>query len=447
VFLSGGDGEDTLDFSQFASGISVDLGLVGVVQTVVAGEMELYLSAEDVERVLGGAGDDTIIGNSLNNRLGGGHGNDVIKGGGGTNTLVEVADTDFALTDVALTSGLGFVDVLADLQQAELTGGASGNVLDASGFSGGVLLRGEGGDDQLVGGAAEDILIGGPGDDVLRGGQGDDVYRFDVDEVLGADTVDELPGGANGIDHLDFSETTTVGISVDLSLTTAQVVRPGNLTLTLTDGSSVEMVTGGDGDDVLVGNGLSNTFVGGSGSDGFFGNGGLADTVYEERDADFLVEDTELTITGFGAGLGTTEVDSLSGIHRVWLRGGDGNNVMDATAFSGRVQLEGLAGNDSLYGGAHDDVLVGGSGVDFLRGNGGDDLLEGGDGNDIYEFDQSFDQGMDTVVEVFGGGFADLLVGVGPAGVAVDLGLTTPQWISDFLTLTFTNAFQVEFSF
>jgi Ca2+-binding RTX toxin-like protein len=106
-----------------------------------------------------------------------------------------------------------------------------------------------------------------------------------------------------------------------------------------------------------------------------------------------------------------------------------------------------MGGNDSLYGGSGNDLLLGGDGEDFLRGNGGDDDLRGGADNDSYIFDQSFDQGSDTVREVAGEGFADTLLGVGISGLDVFLNLTTPQIISANLTLTLVFASQVEFSF
>ena len=105
--------------------------------------------------------------------MGGGPGNDALDGGGGTDRLVESADVDFALTTTSLT-GLG-VDSLVSIEQADLSGGASANTIDASAFVGSVLLRGWGGNDSLKGGSGRDVLIGGSGNDSLVGGNGDDL--------------------------------------------------------------------------------------------------------------------------------------------------------------------------------------------------------------------------------------------------------------------------------
>jgi Ca2+-binding RTX toxin-like protein len=173
------------------------------------------------------------------------------------------------------------------------------------------------------------------------------------------------------------------------------------------------------------------------------------DTVFETRDADFLATDTSLTITD---AIGGMETDTLTGIQRVVLIGGESNNVLDATAFTGTAWLRGMEGNDTLYGGSGNDLLVGDEGEDTLRGNGGDDDLTGGDDNDTYVFDQSFDQGTDSIHEFAGGGYADTLLGVGISGIG-NLNLNpanaaeATQMISDNLTLIFEVPSEIEFSF
>ena len=431
----GGAGRDTLDFSAFTLGVTVNLGLLGSAQTVVPGELQLYLPAEDLEHLVGGSGNDTLVGNSLDNEPTGGPGNDTLNGGGGIDTVVENADADFILTDSQLTVGVQ-TDVLVSIEKARLTGGPGNNRLDASAFSGSVTLMGGDGDDILIGGSGDDILMGGGGNDLLRGGSGNDIYRFDVDHVLGADIVDEVPGG--GLDMLDFAETTSVGITVNLALTTQQVVHPANLRLTLTHGAAIEYVWGTAQADVLIGNVLDNIFAGGAGNDQIQGGGGN-DAIYEVRDADMVLTNGALKV-------GATEEDTLTGISMAALRGGPGPNVLDATAFSGRVWLFGEGGNDVLYGGSGDDWLEGGPGDDVLRGNGGNDQLRGGPGNDTYIFDLSFDQGTDTVLELVGEGYADTLLGIGLSGLVVNLHTTAPQTFVN-LVLILSVASTVEYSF
>lgn len=107
-------------------------------------------------------------------------------------------------------------------------------------------------------------------------------------------------------------------------------------------------LTGGDGDDVLVG---------GRGSERLFGNDG-DDRLIGGRGDDYL---------DGGAGR-----DSLSGQQGDdYLSGG-----------SGRDRLNGGSGDDRLSGGSSADVLIGGSGDDHLNGGSAGDQLTGGSGHD-----------------------------------------------------------------
>ena len=113
----------------------------------------------------------------------------------------------------------------------------------------------------------------------------------------------------------------------------------------------------------------------------------------------------------------------LSGISRSLLTGGAGNNVLDASGFTGQSTLDGGAGNDTLLGGSGDDYLIGGAGNDSLNGGGGNDVLTalggagatliGVTGNDtIYGSD-----GPDSIVggsgasRIFGNGGNDTITG------------------------------------
>lgn len=447
----GGAGMDTLDFSAFAVGLMVDLGTVAVAQTVVAAESDIVAPSEDIEAVIGGSGNDTITGNSLDNRLTGGLGDDALTGADGFNTVVESADADFTLTAASLTIG-GDVDTLATIQAAELTGGASGNMMDASAWTGSVQLVGGAGMDVLIGGAGNDILIGGEGNDDLSGGGGADLYRFDADTQLGEDTLKDTAG----VDTLGFGETDTLGIQVDLSLLSSQQTVNSNLKLTILAGTTVEHVIGTAQADMITGNAADNSINPGAGDDVIIGGGGL-DTVIAVRDADFTLTDTKLLIG--------SEKDDLAGISRAVLFGGEGANRMDASAFTaGTVMLIGLGGNDTLFGGSENDQLVGGLGNDTLRAGDGDDFLFGGDGrdflegglgndflaggagNDSYFFDQSQMLGSDVLEEFAANGYADTLIGVGISGIHVNLWSTLPQLISANLTLRLAFAGTVEAS-
>jgi hypothetical protein len=80
--------------------------------------------------------------------------------------------------------------------------------------------------------------------------------------------------------------------------------------------------------------------------------------------------------------LGNRSLGTFSGMSRVVVDGGDGNDVIDASEMSVPVVLFGGAGDDKLTGGSSHDVLVGGAGSDQLDGGDGNDVMVGGAGRD-----------------------------------------------------------------
>lgn len=100
-----GGGNDTYDFSNYATNLKIDLGPGGWTTTsstqlaalgsgkVAAGNIANALlfnnnQASLIENAIGGSGNDIIVGNAANNRLTGGRGNDIIDGGAGIDTAV-----------------------------------------------------------------------------------------------------------------------------------------------------------------------------------------------------------------------------------------------------------------------------------------------------------------------------------------------------------------------
>lgn len=133
--------------------------------------------------LIGGAGDDTINGDAGINFISGGPGHNTLFGGAGhDNTLIESGDFN-----VTLKSGLGKANgsliggsiddllIKNSFKNAQLTAGPSGDVLDASLFTGNTVLVGGADDDILKGGSGFNVLIGGAGSDTLTGGKNRDL--------------------------------------------------------------------------------------------------------------------------------------------------------------------------------------------------------------------------------------------------------------------------------
>lgn len=247
-----------------------------------------------------------------------------LNGGTGLDRLISSGDVNQTLTNTRLVA---FQTVgLAGLERATLQGGPGNNRLDASGFTGSVVLLGGAGDDTLLGGAASDVLVGGDGVDVAA-----------------------------------------LIANVNLTLTNNQLTGRGTDRL---GGIERVALTGGAGNNVFTFSGFTGqaTVNGGAGTD----------TVVAVHDADMVLTNPLLTTTA-GARVTLTSVEAAR------LVGGPRNNVLNATATSRPVTLVGNAGNDRLFGGSGDDRLQGGLGDDVLRGNAGNDRLDGGPGSNSLD--------------------------------------------------------------
>src|SRR6266508_1344598 len=198
------------------------------------------------------AGNDTVTGSGSTGlgaaftsgvTFNGDAGTDTIGGGSGTDTLNGGADTD-TLTYAGFTGG---ITVSLAVTTAQATGGAGSETVSA--FEN---LTGGSGGDKLTGTTTANTLNGGAGNDQLIGGDGDDV----------------LTGGA-GTDSANYS-TATTGVTVNLSLTTAQnTVGAGTDTIT-----EVENAAGSASADTLTGSSAANTLRGAGGDDSLSGGGG-----------------------------------------------------------------------------------------------------------------------------------------------------------------------------
>jgi serralysin len=203
------------------------------------------------DRLFGISGNDTLNGGAGNDRLQGDAGNDILNGGGGVDTIVYTGDTA-ATVDLSSTAaqdtGHG-TDTITNVE----------NVISSSGddtLRGNDVantLTGRGGHDSLIGGAGNDRLFGGTGNDRLQGDAGSDILN-----------------GGDGVDTIVYTGDTAA--TVDLGIMWRSIAQnTGHGRDTITD---VENVTSGAGDDILKGNGASNTLTGNNGDDTLTGRGG-----------------------------------------------------------------------------------------------------------------------------------------------------------------------------
>ncbi len=144
-----GGGTDTYDLSNYSGGVSIDLNPGGWTTAstaqlaslgsgkVAVGNIANALLYEGnmaslIENALGGAGNDTILGNAAANMLTGGRGNDFLDGRGGVDTAVfsglmsnytrtKNADGSWTVSD--LRSGGDGVDSLKNIEYAKFSDG------------------------------------------------------------------------------------------------------------------------------------------------------------------------------------------------------------------------------------------------------------------------------------------------------------------------------------
>ena len=133
---------------------------------------------------------------------------------------------------------------------------------------------------------------------------------------------------------------------------------------TINGGASSDLLRGYDGNDSMSGGDGNDSIDGGAGDNVMFGGAG---------------NDQILGGAGFNRVNGNVGADTIAGNSRVgdWLSGGQGNDLIDATASSGHSIINGNIGADTVGGGSAGDTLRGGQGDDMIRGGAGNDLIFG----------------------------------------------------------------------
>ena len=248
--FSGGPGFDSIDFRSRTDDLSISLNDVADDGAACPGAgCEGDNIASDVENLSTGDGDDSLVGSTAENSFQPGPGNDTVDGGPGNDSL-----SDFA------------------------------------------------GDDSLQGGEGNDQIFSGDGTDTIGGGAGDDVLFADF-----TDEADVYAGGP-GLDRLDTGggeEGTRMPMAIDLDgVADDGFIDPGVGGAKDNVQADVESIEGGNGDDVLIGNGSANEIQGFGGDDTIAGGEG-ADQLSGGRGNDTIDGGTEVDTLDGGAGTDT----------------------------------------------------------------------------------------------------------------------------------------------
>lgn len=343
IFDSGGI--DLIDLSGDGADTTVDLTPGNAAG--IDGENANFLIAEGtfIENASTGSGNDTVIGNAVDNLINTGNGNDLLTGNAGADSLF---------------------------------GGNGNDTLE--GGTGADVLNGGANNDSILGGSSIDRLLGGDGADTVRGGTGADTLYGDAgdDSIFGNTGVDLIYGGAgndwissgNGVD-VAYGE---AGNDTIIGRTGYDTIYGGDDNDALYGSEGQDLIFGDAGDDYVSGGLGFDTVSGGAGNDQVYGNLG-SDSIMGDAGNDSLY--------------GATGNDTL--------RGGSGDDLIYGS--QGEDVIEGGAGNDTLFGGSLNDVFV------FGVGDGRDTIDDYEIGRDILRLDSAITGSAVTgqdVLDMFG---------------------------------------------
>ena len=235
-------GNDTVDYSHAASGVSVDLLTGATSGTAAAGDT--FIS---IENLRGTAFDDALLGDNNNNVLEGGLGHNTLDGRGGSDTASYEHSSSGVVVDLTVateqTVAANTFDTLSNIEN--LRGSRFGDILTGNGNS------------ILEGGLGNDHLIGQPGQN---------------------DTASY--------------EHATGGVFVNLAIQGSQqdTLHAGIDTLT-----NIANVMGSQYSDILIGNSGDNTLFGNGGSDSFVFDTSLGN-IGHDTIGDFMTDEDHILL-------------------------------------------------------------------------------------------------------------------------------------------------------
>ncbi|WP_394201973.1 calcium-binding protein, partial [Marinagarivorans algicola] len=182
-------------------------------------------------------------------------------------------------------------------------------------------------------------------------------------EVLNGQLV--VKQGAN----IDYEQATSIDVRImvtDSSGASSIKTFTINVIDDLEENPKGEVITGGGGNDDLVGTEGNDEIAGGNGKDAIYGGGG-----------DDIIDG------------GNSHDELYGGMGSDIITGGNGRDVIYGD--EGDDAIDGGNSNDDLYGGDGNDTILGGGGQDYIEGGEGDDIINSGNGDDIIFGDEGND--------------------------------------------------------
>jgi Ca2+-binding RTX toxin-like protein len=223
------------------------------------------------------------------------------------------------------------------------------------------VIYGNGGDDTISGGNGNDLLVGGAGNDTISGGSGNDIlYGDSGNDVLDGGAGDDILKDSEGDDTFVFSK----GYGHDVIMDEG-----GHNTLRFRGLKPTDILVNGTREyDVTIRiKGTDDTLV-------------IKDFCKDGKYSDYDLE--------FDGGIKMHVTDKDSPFRYIY--GDSSDDVLKAVVedslmfgFDGDDTIQGSDGNDIIYGNQGGDTISAGTGNDIVYGGDGDDVLDSGEGNDF----------------------------------------------------------------
>jgi hypothetical protein len=192
--LDGGAGLNTLSFASVSMGVQLDLA-AGTAHVAGGDDMLTGFS-----QVTGSVWNDTLNA-AEGSSVGGGVGDDVIVGAAGGSDYLRGDDGNDSILGRA-----GFDDINGNKGDDTIDGGSGGGDWLVGG-QGNDFITAHDSDNILYGNLGNDTLIGGPGNDVIRGGQGDDsIVGGSGNNFISGDRGNDTESGGAGADRFHSSQ-------------------------------------------------------------------------------------------------------------------------------------------------------------------------------------------------------------------------------------------------
>jgi Ca2+-binding RTX toxin-like protein len=399
-----GGGNDTIDVSNYANGVTVDLR-PGEFSTFDQNQLANNLAYQNltnlapgniamsllynndarslIENAKGGAGNDIFIGNTANNILDGGAGSDTVIFTNTTGVNVTLNDTG---ADV-IVSHDGETDTLRSIENIQ---GTSGNDTITGNAQDNTLSGGSGGADTLSGGAGNDRLLGG-GFTVVTS------FVVTPETAPSKADITKAQTTSNGSIATAVNTAGAFDIDANANITNSTTIPHATINATAA-GGSLEYYR------------IDVTAAGAQAIFDIDGTGSLDDSILE------LVDSTgrQLATNDTGPGDPGTTVNDDAYITYTFAAAGTyyirvGRYTTSAVAqpmlagqtYQLNISLQGAAGS-TVFTPINTSSLVanGGDGNDFLQGTLASDILNGGAGNDTASFVNAYSGGSTTGVTV-----------------------------------------------